>query len=94
MAQASPTISIRLPDADRVRLDKAVKQTRRSRSYLMKEALDRHLAEIVREQSSDTPKQRLSKLLSLEGKGVRPGQERTVEEINRHIRWLRGDEGV
>jgi predicted transcriptional regulator len=92
MTQVSPTISIRLPDADRKRLDKAVTQTRRSRSYLMKEALDRHLAEIVREETSDSPKQRLSKLLSLEGQGMRPGRERSAEEIDRHIRWLRGDE--
>jgi hypothetical protein len=92
MTEASPTISIRLPESSRVLLDKAAKQTRRSRSFLMKEALDKHLAEIVREQTPEKPPKRLSTLLSLEGKGVRPGQERSVEEIDRHIRWLRGDE--
>lgn len=91
MPQPSPTVSIRLSETDRARLDRAMKQTRRSRSFLMKEALDRHLTEIVQEQTPDVPKQRLSKLLSLEGAGVRPGQERSIEEIDRHIRWLRGD---
>jgi predicted DNA-binding protein len=92
MAQVSPTISIRLPDADRVRLDKAVKQTRRSRSFIMKEALDRHLAEIVQEQTSIVPKKGLEKLLSLAGSGVNRENPRTIEEIDAHIRWLRADE--
>lgn len=92
MPQPSPTVSIRLSEADRSRLDRAMKQTRRSRSFLMKEALDRHLAEIVQEQMPAAQKDKLSRLLALAGSGVNPDKPRTVEEIDAHIRWLRGDE--
>ena len=91
MTQASPTISIRLPESSRVLLDKAAKQTRRSRSFLMKEALDRHLAEIVQEQTPSASKSKLTKLLSMAGSGVNPDKPRSIEEIDAHIRWLRGD---
>ena len=93
MPAASPTISLRLPEEARAKLDKAAKLTRRSRSFLMKEALDRHLADIiVQEQAKDAPKRRLSTLLSLAGAGARPDNPRTAEEIDQHIRWLRSDD--
>jgi metal-responsive CopG/Arc/MetJ family transcriptional regulator len=89
MTTAPPTISIRLPENARRTLDKATKLTRRSRSFLMKEALDRHLADIVQEQSRTAPKRRLSTLLSLAGAGARSASPRTQSEIDQHIRWLR-----
>jgi predicted transcriptional regulator len=92
MTEASPTISTRLPESSRTLLDRAAKQTQRSRSFLMKEALDRHLAEIVLEHAPDAPRHRLAKLLSLAASGINPVKQRTVEEIDAHIRWLRGDE--
>jgi RHH-type transcriptional regulator, rel operon repressor / antitoxin RelB len=91
MTQSAPTISIRLPEASRKSLDKAAKVTRRSRSFLMKEALDRYLNEIVREESARKAKP-LSNLLSMAGAGADFAQRRTGEEINAHVRWLRDDE--
>jgi predicted transcriptional regulator len=88
MTDQSPTISIRLPPASRKSLDKAVKATRRSRSFLMKEALDRYLAEIVRDEAAVT-RSPLGQLLGLAGAGAGKGVPRSAEDIDRHIRWLR-----
>ena len=57
------------------------------------EALDRHLSEIVREETEGVQKpRRLTHLLSLSGAGVRKDHVRTREEIDAHIRWLRDNE--
>ena len=92
MTAPSPTISIRLAEAARRNLDNATKLTRRSRSFLMKEALDRHLADIVREQTSGVSKSPAATLLSFAGAGAKLGVMRTKQEIDAHIRWLRDDE--
>ena len=86
MSDYAPTISIRLPDDARERLDAATRLTRRSRSYLMKEALDRYLGDLEREEKQGRAK---SGLLAFEGKGARVGRTRSREEIDSHIRWLR-----
>lgn len=88
MTDQSPTISIRLPPSSRKSLDKAVKTTRRSRSFLMKEALDRYLADIVREEEV-VARPPLNRLLSLAGAGADLGQPRSADEVDRHVRWLR-----
>jgi Arc/MetJ-type ribon-helix-helix transcriptional regulator len=88
MADSAPTISIRLPPASRKSLDRAVKATRRSRSFLMKEALERYLADIVREEQGQV-RRPLEHLLSLAGAGAEHTTLRSAEEIDRHIRWLR-----
>ena len=87
-----PNLSVRLPDETRVRLEQAAKSTRRSRSFLVKEALERHLTEIVNEQGRGGAKSRLEKLLALAGAGVRLGGPQTAEEIDGRIREFRGDE--
>jgi predicted DNA-binding protein len=88
----SPTISIRLPEKDRASLELATKLTRRSRSFLVKEALERHLADILREQRAEVPNRRLTHLLSIGGAGVSKEHVRSREEIDAHIRWLRDNE--
>lgn len=92
MSASASTISIRLPEEDRAMLDKAATLTRRSRSFLVKEALERHLAEIIREQSVEAPKHRLIRLLALAGSGTSNNHVRSREEIDAHIRWLRDNE--
>ena len=89
MTNPAPTISIRLPDASRKSLDKAAKLTRRSRSFLMKEALDRHLTEIVGEQTERITKPYLASLLELSGAGQAETTVRSANEIDQHIKWLR-----
>lgn len=87
----TPTISIRLPVATRRSLDRAAKTTRRSRSFLMKEALDRHLADIVRDESAQ-PRKPLAHLLSMAGAGAGLAEPRPAAEIDAQIRWLRDDD--
>ena len=86
------TISIRLPEAARARLDRATAKTRRSRSFLMQRALEMHLDEIEREEAQEAPKRRLTTLLSLAGAGADPKSPRSAQEIDQHIRWLRDHE--
>jgi RHH-type transcriptional regulator, rel operon repressor / antitoxin RelB len=90
MTAPSPTISIRLPKAACIRLDNAAKLTRRSRSFLMQEALERHLSDIVGEQNLGEPTQRLTHLLSLAGAGKSALKPRSAKEVDDHISWLRG----
>ena len=92
MTLETPTISIRLPKASLKSLDKAAKSTRRSRSFLVREALDHYLADIVQKQSEPAVKP-LSRLLAMAGIAEKLGQKpRTKEEIDAHIRWLRSDD--
>lgn len=90
--EATPTVSIRLTLKAKERLDKATARTRRSRSFLMAEALERHLDEIEREEAQAAPKRRLETLRSLAGAGRPANGPRSAEDIDAHIRWLRGDE--
>jgi predicted transcriptional regulator len=87
-----PPLSVRLPDETRHLLDQAAEKTHRSRSFLVKEALERHLHEIIREQGAETKKSRLERLLALAGAGERLGGPRTAEDIDAQIREFRGDE--
>jgi uncharacterized protein (DUF1778 family) len=93
-SSASPTFSLRLPKEARERLDRATQRTRRSRSFLVVEALDRYLDEIEREQRVERSPARFSRLMALEGVGRRADGPRTSEDIDAHIRWLRGDDGA
>ena len=92
MSDTSPTISIRLPRAARESLDHAAMLTRRSRSFLMQAALERHLQEIIREQTQGSTPRRYATLQSLAGAGRRSGEPRSAEEIDNHIRWLRDND--
>jgi uncharacterized protein (DUF1778 family) len=92
MNDHSPTFSIRLPEEQRLSLERATKLTRRSRSFIVKEALERHLEDIIREQTDAAPKRRLTRLLSIAGNGTSSDHVRSGDEINDHIRWLRNDD--
>ena len=92
MPAVLPPVSLRLPKATRDKLDKAARATRRSRSFLMQEALERHLDEIVREDATARPK-RFDVLLSLGGAGQRENAPRSAEDIQAYTNWLRGNAG-
>jgi hypothetical protein len=89
MSDYAPTISIRLPDDARERLDAATKLTKRSRSYLMKQALDRYLGDIIYDEKQRVAPTAKLGLLALEGKGARSDKPRTRADIDSHILWLR-----
>ena len=88
----SPTTTIRVRADLREPLERAVKLTRRSRSFIIMEALERHLKDIVREQNPEPPKRRLTRLLAIAGNGTSSDHVRSGDEINDHIRWLRDDD--
>ena len=91
MLNSSGPISVRLPDATRSSLDKAAKATRRSRSFLMKEALERHLSEIVQEHKGAEHVRRLDRILALGGVGVLHVGKQSAADIDKRIRAFRDD---
>ncbi len=88
MAETSTTITIRLPASSRRSLDRMAKAKKRSRSFLIKEALDRYLAEAANPRI-EPPERPLAYLLSLRGIAGGTGSPQSAEEIDAHIRWLR-----
>lgn len=91
MTTHNPPISIRLPAKALQKLDRASKLTRRSRSFLMQEALARYLDEISGAETAPSLKPTLPKLLAYgQAKKSHPNG-RSATEILAHIRWLRGN---
>jgi predicted DNA-binding protein len=88
----SPTISLRLPAETKDRLERAASLTRRSRSFLVKEALDKHLDAILNEHGARRRTDRLARLLAFKGAGAGVGGGRTAEDIDAQVRAFRGDE--
>ena len=86
-----PTLSVRIPSDTNVRLEEVAKSTHRSRSFLVKEALDRHLSTIMEEQGGGR-KSRLEMLRALKGAGAKQYGARSAAEIDADIREFRGDE--
>jgi RHH-type transcriptional regulator, rel operon repressor / antitoxin RelB len=92
MPASSTTVTLRLPPKTRKSLDKAAKITRRSRSFLMKEALDRHLPAIVNEQKRAENQNRLARILAMGGIGRQYVGEQKDEDIMARIREFRSDD--
>jgi predicted transcriptional regulator len=92
MTASAPTITVRLPDSTRKALDRIAKATRRSRSYLVKEAIERHIDEIALRQAREEPRQRLARLMALAGAGASLSTYKSAEEVDAAIRAIRGDE--
>lgn len=92
MATSPSTITIRLPDSTRKTLDRIAKATRRSRSYLVKEAIERHIDEIALRQAREESRQRLSRLMALAGAGAGISTFKSADEVDAAIREMRGDE--
>ncbi len=89
MSAVTPPISLRLPGDLLEALDRTAAATRRSRSFLMQEALTRYLDDLAREKMEAAGPGRLADLLTLAGAGRRGPRPRGAEEVNSHIRWLR-----
>ena len=92
MPTASTTVTLRLPPKMRRSLDRAAKISRRSRSFIMKEALDRHLPTIVGEQTRAEGQTRPARILAMAGAGARYSTFKSADEVIRQIREFRGDE--
>ncbi len=92
MSVSTSPISLRLPQATREKLDRASALMRRSRSFLMQEALERHLDDIIARDAPHEKKRRLGTLLSLGGVGKREQAPRTAAEVQNYTHWLRGND--
>lgn len=83
----SGTISLRLPDEVRERLDRLASERKRSRSFLIVEAIERHLAE--QERHADNDGERFAVTRSLLRR-TRIGLD--AETIDARIRMARDDD--
>jgi predicted DNA-binding protein len=92
MGAAPPPISLRLPQATREKLDKAAVVLRRSRSFVIQEALERHLDDMIHESGLVADKRRLDTLLSLAGAGGHADHPRSADDVGNYTNWLRGNE--
>jgi uncharacterized protein (DUF1778 family) len=92
MSASDATISIRLPAGTRKALDAAAKATKRSRAFLIKEALDHHLAAIGAEHKRGDMERRLRLVRNLKGIGAKTGKLRSASDIDASIRSMRGDD--
>lgn len=88
---AQPT-SIRLSEATRLLLDKSARQLRRSRSYLVEEALKAQLPRIAEREMGIERLSILERLLALKGAGARAHGPTSVEKIEARQREFRGEE--
>lgn len=85
-------ISLRLPPRLRARLDKAAKLTKQSRSEIMKDALERHLHDIVVDSTRRATTGRYARLIAMAGSGAPYSTYKSDEEVIAAIREFRGDE--
>lgn len=92
MTTTTPTVSIRVPEPIKSRLDRMAKKMRRSRSSLMIEALDRHLDVMQQEQAVADTQGRFAEILKFKGAGAVVSKPRSVKEIDAAVRDFRGDE--
>lgn len=92
----SRTISLRLDTDVLKRLDDVARRRRRSRSFVVAEAIARHVdpvPEVTDEQAAGAPSGgRYARLLALAGSGAPYSSFSSSEEIDAHIRWLRDDD--
>ena len=91
---STPTISLRLPQTARDKLDQLAKRLRRPRSYIMLRALELHYDDIVRQEEPRERPSRYANLLSMQGAAIGPDGPRTKQEIDDYIRWLRDDDRI
>jgi RHH-type transcriptional regulator, rel operon repressor / antitoxin RelB len=91
MTMATPSLSIRLPGEVRERLEQAAQRTNRSRSFLVQEALTRHLSDIVTDLGGAAgTTSRMEKLRAMKGAGARIYGPRSEEDIDGQVREFRG----
>ena len=83
-------VTARIPEALVEKLDEAARKLGRSRSWIIKEALEAYL--------SSSRKPEIAKggvrgdIMSFAGVGVKNSNRRSAEEIDAEIRWLRGND--
>jgi RHH-type transcriptional regulator, rel operon repressor / antitoxin RelB len=87
----SSNLSLRLPAELRAKLDEAARVSRRSRSQIVQMALEHHLDRNAAE-SRPSAAEAVRRIKAFAGAVVPASGRRTAEDIDAHIRWLRGDD--
>jgi predicted transcriptional regulator len=83
-------VTARLPEALVDKLDEVARRLGRSRSWIIKKALETYLPS---SQKTDTTKAGAPRdLMSFAGAGIKISNRRSAEEIDAEIRWLRGND--
>lgn len=88
---AQPT-SIRLSGATLALLDKTAKQTQRSRSHIVEEALQAHLSAADEGARADERRRRVEMLMRITQRGLRATVGLSSEEIDKRSREFRGED--
>lgn len=86
------TLSLRIPQHVRDRLDRASQKTQRPLSYLTQRAIELHLDDIEREEATASPAGRYARMRQYAGAGAKMNGPRSKKEIDDYIDWLRGDD--
>lgn len=92
MPVTTPSLSVRLSPEVRQRLEQVASRMKRSRSFLVQEALVRHLDEVETAERVVGRSSRMEKLRALKGAGARAYGPLSAEQIEADIREFRGDE--
>jgi predicted transcriptional regulator len=87
---SSKMVTARLPEALVEKLDELARKLGRSRSWIVKEALEAYLSPSEKTDAVKTAGPR--DIMSFAGAGVKISNRRSAEEIDAEIRWLRGND--
>ena len=85
-------ISLRIPETVAHRLNVLAKETKRTRSSLMVEAIEVYLNDYTNQQAPDDLQGRFDDILKFKGAGAAVAKPRSAREIQASIEDLRGDE--
>jgi predicted DNA-binding protein len=90
---SSVTLSLRVPNELKTRLERASVRTHRSRAYLTIAALKKYLNDVEKDELKTTKPSRYALVERYRGIGAKMlGKGRTAIEIDATIRDIRGDE--
>lgn len=84
--------SVRLSSGTQALLDNASKRLRRSKSYLVEEALKAQLASVALKETELANTERLNRLMALKGAGARGVKPMTPDDIEARQRAFRGED--
>jgi hypothetical protein len=92
-ASQSVTLSLRVPNELKTRLEKVAARTQRSRAYLTIAALEKHLDEVEKDELQTSSPGVYDIAMRYRSVGVEiVGRARSAAEIDAFIRETRGDE--
>ncbi|MDB5555730.1 MAG: Ribbon-helix-helix protein copG family [Rhizobium sp.] len=83
-------VTTRLPEALVEKLDDVARKLGRSRSWIVREALERYLAQEPKGVAPQANKR--GDIMAFAGAGIKLSNRRSAEEIDAEIRWLRGND--